>query len=129
MTFEPWQKDEYLIRLEHIVAKDEDTELSKPVTFDLMEILPGDFDFVEVTLAGNQFIEDSNRLRFKQIGVMNSGEQVRMSKLQSTVITLEPMQIRTFVMMMPSDGMKHLIFKNVFIIVLTVILKNLYDNV
>lgn len=127
MTFEPWKTDEYLIRLEHIFDKYDDAELSQPVNFDLKDIFPGDFNFVEVSLAGNQLIEDSKRLRFKQMGLSSSGDEIRFPKLESTSIQLDPMQIRTFIMMSPSsDGIQHLIVKNLLILVIMVILKNFW---
>lgn len=125
MTFEPWKTDEYLIRFEHILEKNDDTELSKPVSFDLKDIFPGNFNFVEVSLAGNQWIEDSKRLRFKQMGLPNSGDEIRFPKLESTSISLEPMQIRTFVMM-PNHGIQHLILKNLFVVVIIAILRNFF---
>lgn len=124
MTFEPWRADQYLIRLEHLFDKYDDAELSQAVNFDLKDVFPGDFNFAEVSLAGNQWIEDSKRLRFKQVGLPNSGDEIRFPKLESTSITLEPMQIRTFIMMLPNNGIQHLIFKNLLILVVMVILKN-----
>jgi len=124
MTFEPWKSNEYLIRLEHILDKYDDAELSQPVSFDLKDVFPGDFHFAEVSLAGNQWIEDSKRLRFKQMGLPSSGDEIHLPKLESTSITLAPMQIRTFVMMLPSGGIQHLIFKNLLILVVMVVLKN-----
>lgn len=35
LTLEPWKDNTILLRLEHIFQKDEDTELSQPVTVDL----------------------------------------------------------------------------------------------
>lgn len=126
MTFEPWKTDEYLIRFEHLLDKYDDAELSQPVTFDLEDVFPGDFHFAEVSLAGNQWIEDSKRLRFKQLGLPSSGDEIRVPKLQSTSITLEPMQIRTFIMMLPNDGIQHLIFKNLLVLVAMVIVKSFF---
>lgn len=127
MTFEPWKTNEYLIRLEHFFDKYDDVELSQPVNFDLNDVFPGDFNFAEVSLAGNEWIEDSKRLRFKQVGLPNSGDEVNLPKLESTSITLEPMQIRTFIMMpsmLPNDGIQHLMFKNLLMLVVGVIIKN-----
>lgn len=38
--------------------------MSKPVTFNLAQVLPGDFKFSEVTLGVNLEIEDLSRLQF-----------------------------------------------------------------
>lgn len=126
MTYEPWKSNEYLIRFEHLLEKNEDSELSKSVSFDMKDIFPGNVDFAEVSLAGNQWIEDSKRLRFKQVGLPNSNEEVRFPKLESTFITLEPMQIRTFVMSR-NNGIQHLIFKHLFVLVVMTILRNYFN--
>lgn len=131
MSFEPWKNDdEFLIRFEHLLDKYDDPELSKPVEFDLKDVFPGDFHYAEVSLAGNQWIENSKRLRFRQSGLPSSGDEVSFPKLESTSITLEPMQIRTFIMMSPNlaqnHGIQHLIFKNGLVLVMMVILKNLF---
>lgn len=67
MTFEPWHEDEVLIRFEHILEKDEDPEYSKPVTFNLRDVLR-DLDIIDIretTLDGNQWLEETKRLKFK----------------------------------------------------------------
>jgi lysosomal alpha-mannosidase len=35
MTLEPWQEDSFVLRLEHILEKNEDDNLSQSVTVDL----------------------------------------------------------------------------------------------
>lgn len=130
MSYEPWGNDgEFLIRFEHLLDAYDDAELSKPVAFDLNDVFPGDFHYAEVSLAGNQWIENSKRLRFRQNGSPTSGDEVSLPKLTSTLIILEPMQIRTFIMMAPNDGksngIQHLMFTNVFVLVVMVILKNI----
>lgn len=125
MTFEPWKTDEYLIRLEHLLDKYDDAELSQPVNFDLKDVFPGDFQFVEVSLAGNNWIEDSKRLRFKQMGLPSSGDEIQFPKLESTSITLQPMQIRTFIMMpngQANNGIQHLILKHMLVLVMVVVI-------
>lgn len=128
MTFEPWQADEYLIRLEHLFDRYDDAELSQPVHLDLKDVFPGDFHFAETSLAGNQWIEDSKRLRFKQMGMPSAGDEKRFPKLESTSITLEPMQIRTFIMMSANDGIQHLIFTNLLVlVVMLTLLRHFYE--
>lgn len=131
MSFEPWKNGEFLIRFEHLLDKNDDMELSKPVQFDLKDVFPGNFDYAEVSLAGNQWIENSKRLRFKQVGSANSGDEVSLPKLESTSITLGPMQIRTFIMMSPNNandapnnGIQHLIFTNALVLVVIVIMRS-----
>lgn len=106
MTFEPWKDGSFLIRFEHILEKDEDPELSKPTRFNLMDVFPGyDIELAEVTLSGNQWIEDMKRLHFKQEEADDFEETDnydKISKLKRDLFDLEisltPMQIRTFIM-------------------------------
>lgn len=102
MTYEPWKDDEYLIRFEHILDKSDDPELSVPYSFDISEIFPGNFQFTEMNLAANQRIEEVNRLHFRPQGSPAVVEQYVPSKsvraLSDPTITLNPMQIKTFIM-------------------------------
>lgn len=100
MTYEPWKQNEYLIRFEHIMDKNDDPELSLPYTFDISEIFPGNFEFTEMNLAANQRIEEVNRLHFRQEGSQQSADAVEktvVKALTDPTITLNPMQIRTFI--------------------------------
>lgn len=134
MTFEPWKEDSFLIRFEHILEKDEDAELSKPVELNLAQIFQGNFEFSELTLAANQFIEENKRLRFKSEGVQSVETIERFSKdlqsriLADPVITLHPMEIRTFLMTptvveVPSGSIKLQIFKLFPLVTLALIAK------
>ncbi len=101
MTYEPWKKDEYLIRFEHIMDKNDDPALSLPQTFNISEIFPGDFQFTEMNLAANQRIEDVNRLHFRQEGggsQRSSSIKVKALSDAELTVTLDPMQIKTFIM-------------------------------
>lgn len=133
MTFEPWKKDSFLIRFEHILEKDEDPELSEPVSFNLTHVFPGDFVFAEVTLAGNQWIEDKSRLQFQAEGTKSKPQKsfpktAGHKLLTDMRISLNPMEIRTFIMSPPyedSHGIKsQTVFKFFPIIILTVIFRN-----
>lgn len=66
MTFEPWKEDSILIRLEHILEKNEDPIYSKPVRINLKDVFHNiPFDgFLETNLAANQWIKDMNRFNF-----------------------------------------------------------------
>lgn len=67
MSFEPWHEDELLIRFEHLLEKGEDPEYSKPVTFNLRDVLK-DFKIVDIretTLDGNEWLDSMKRLKFK----------------------------------------------------------------
>lgn len=86
--------------------KTDDAQLSLPYSFNISEIFPGDFQFTEMNLAANQRIEDVNRLHFRQEGGQrsikdaDSGSSKTIRALTDTelVITLNPMQIKTFIM-------------------------------
>lgn len=153
LTFEPWREDKmngnnYLIRFEHLLEKDDDTEYSKPVTFNLQDVFRS-FDIAwikETTLAGNQWLLEAQRFKFqpdpknirydsinqkfdyrinpyKQEDCENQIEQkFRKGKDEKTYvepiidprsygldyeITLNPMQIRTFVMQLNPDNYDH----------------------
>lgn len=100
MSYEPWNENSFLVRFEHILENDEDVELSKPVTFTLSQVFPGNFEFAEVTLAANQWIEDFQRRHFREEGSQARDVNFK-DKLQaklSDLITLNPMEIRTFIM-------------------------------
>lgn len=114
MTFEPWKDDSILIRFEHLLEKGEDAELSKPVRFNLADIYPNyEIELREVSLSGNQWIEDFGRLQFKAetttdyfvlINNNSSSWSDRHTKRSTIIdaedleITLNPMEIRSFIM-------------------------------
>jgi Glycosyl hydrolases family 38 C-terminal beta sandwich domain len=104
MTFEPWKDGASLIRFEHIMEKDEDPDLSKPIRFNLSDMFPGnDITLREVSLSGNQWIEDFQRLHFKEESSAYLDDFVKKAMNASTTlddleITLNPMEIRTFIM-------------------------------
>lgn len=110
MTFEPWKDDSILIRFEHLLEKDEDAELSKPVRFNLADVYPNnEIELREVSLSGNQWIEDFGRLQFKSetstdYFLLNNSSSSDGNSKRSTIdiddleITLNPMEIRSFIM-------------------------------
>lgn len=126
MTYEPWKLDSYLIRFEHILEKDEDSQLSQPVTFNLSRVFPGNFKFTEVTLAANQwFDKKADRLKFKHQMARNvnsiAPKATQSQKFSNDLeVTLRPMEIRTFVMeakskankLLPSVGLLIILFKH-----------------
>lgn len=107
------------------MEKEEDINYSKPVTFDLKDVFGTLFDIqsvVETNLAGNQFLSDVNRFKFTSIPTkedfFNRTERDVDPKASVTVsdnpnhedvlkdddsdkfsVTLNPMQIRTYVIM------------------------------
>lgn len=103
MTFEPWKDGAFLIRFEHLLEKDEDPELSKPIRFNLSDVFPSmEVELKEVILSANQWVEQLQRLHFRPESA-DFSMNIQASDLQPVVdgeITLEPMQIRTFTMSM-----------------------------
>ncbi|KAJ6646748.1 Lysosomal alpha-mannosidase [Pseudolycoriella hygida] len=105
MSFEPWKDKSFLIRFEHIMERDDDPLHSLSVSFNVSHIFPGNFTFTEVSLGANQWIEDVSRLRFKHEGSVRSTDKKvkeqqmdRQTDSSELVITLNPMEIRTFIM-------------------------------
>lgn len=105
MSFEPWKEKSFLIRFEHIMEKDEDLQQSLPVSFNVSQIFPGHFTFAEVSLGANQWIGDMSRLHFKQEGSARqtidevTEKQVeRQDDSSQLIVTMNPMEIRTFIM-------------------------------
>ncbi|XP_037910288.1 lysosomal alpha-mannosidase isoform X2 [Hermetia illucens] len=66
MTLEPWHTNEILLRFEHILEKEDDEQYSKPITFNLKDVLR----FLkiqhvrETTLDGNMWLDEMQRLTF-----------------------------------------------------------------
>mmetsp|Transcript_17543 Transcript_17543/g.43147 ORF Transcript_17543/g.43147 Transcript_17543/m.43147 type:complete len:409 (+) Transcript_17543:696-1922(+) len=90
---------QFLIRLGHQYGLGEDDELSKPATVDLVDCLPGSniTEVVELTLSGNQKIEDweKSRLVWTASGSQSSSKGSS-TGLKDTAVELQPMDIRTF---------------------------------
>lgn len=101
MTFEPWKDGAFLIRFEHLLEKNEDPELSKTIRFNLSDVFPSMVvELQEVILSANQWIEQLQRLHFRPDSA-DFSMNIDKSNLQPVIdgeITLEPMQIRTFIM-------------------------------
>lgn len=105
MTFEPWRDDSYLVRLEHLLEKNEDENFSKSVKVNLKAIFGDKLNFKhasETNLAGNQWIEDVDRLQFKSEGSHDIWLKTRLDKDDTEEdafdVTLGAMEIRTFVL-------------------------------
>lgn len=99
LTFEPWKENSILIRFEHIFDKDEDKTYSQPVSFDLIQDLFHGFDVVsirETSLSANQWLDEVNRLSFTTKRAIKLHETSQNNHTRAK-ITLNPMEIRTFV--------------------------------
>lgn len=105
MTLEPWRENSYLLRLEHLLEKAEDEKYSKPATFDLLDVFGGLFDIAsvrETNLSANQWLPAVKRLKFRSTGndtvaVAEGHRSLGSDDALKYSITLNPMQIRTFV--------------------------------
>lgn len=110
MTYEPWKGNTFLIRFEHILENNEDPQLSRIVKFNLTRVFPGNFEFTEVTLSANQWLESQDtRLKFNSEVLRsvaeNNPKRIRAQRyLDDLEITLRPMEMRTFVMRPPTDN-------------------------
>ena len=111
LTLEPWgpSGSDVLLRLEHYFEKGEDAVFSLPVKVDLaraFEALKLE-DFVEMTLGANKVKATATRLKWKAkdgstIGGDVGVDETLENKMQQEndggfLVTLNPMQIRTFV--------------------------------
>lgn len=97
LTLARWDRTRLLLRLEHQFAVGEGSgNLSSPVTLDLKDLFSA-FTITylqETTLAANQPRASASRLKWTP----NTGPTAQPSppRLDPTTITLEPMEIRTF---------------------------------
>ncbi|XP_968354.2 lysosomal alpha-mannosidase [Tribolium castaneum] len=96
LTLEPWSDGTLLVRLEHVLEKNEDENLSKEVTVDLSDLFVAFTvqELKETTLAGNIPIEENVRLHWP--GSTNEAPPQAPRAPTDLTITLAPMQIRTF---------------------------------
>lgn len=121
LTFEPWRTNSILVRFEHILAKDEDQQYSKPVSFDFQDVFRGLMvaSIRETTLSANQWLDKANRLQFtskttdaNEVNTTTEDATTNENRDQQNettndaaddlTIELNPMQIRTFVVELKS---------------------------
>lgn len=119
LTLEPWKQNAILVRFEHIFAKDEDPKYSQPVSFDFEDVFRGInvASLRETTLSANQWLNEANRLQFKAETVADESNVIPVSEEYSESneleeenddytnfkITLNPMEIRTFVVKLKKE--------------------------
>ncbi|XP_033225120.1 lysosomal alpha-mannosidase-like [Belonocnema kinseyi] len=102
LTLEPWKDGSVLLRIEHLFESDESVELSTPVTINIQDLF-ADFTITsvrETTLGGNQWLEDSDRLKWvpdEDYVVKNNYILEPIIPENKMVLVLMPMQIRTFI--------------------------------
>jgi len=99
LTLEQWKDNRYLLRLEHFYQLDDDPEgLSKPVTVDIRNLFkPFQItEATEMTLGANLELASATRLDFKSRNPSEDKFKTGQNDAQSLIITLNAMQIRTF---------------------------------
>ncbi|XP_066143340.1 lysosomal alpha-mannosidase-like [Euwallacea fornicatus] len=96
LTLEPWTGSTYIIRLEHILEKNEDSALSSEVTVDLQTLFSGFKveNIVETTLGGNRKLDS---LKFRYDWSYQKGFKSAKRSLTASEVTLGPMDIKTFI--------------------------------
>ncbi|XP_023318565.1 lysosomal alpha-mannosidase isoform X1 [Trichogramma pretiosum] len=100
LTLEPWKEGEVLLRLEHLFEKDESPKYSVPASVDLKELFSTFtiHSVRETVLSANQWIEDLNRLQWQSEGnEVPVGNNKSEPIIDSFVVRLNPMEIRTFI--------------------------------
>nr|CAD7429112.1 unnamed protein product [Timema monikensis] len=96
LTLEPWADKRLLVRLEHILEKNEDSDLSQEVNIDLQRMLSTVtvLSFYETTIDGNTQLQEVDRLQWY---ITDTGERESPDRhTDNFTVTLSPMQIRTF---------------------------------
>jgi lysosomal alpha-mannosidase len=103
LTLEQWKASSLIIRLEHIFEKDDDPVLSQPATVDLQDILQNMkiTTVREMTVDGNIALDSVDRLDWRKKTktapeTENSVLTQHFGEMAKTVVTLRPMEIRTF---------------------------------
>ncbi|XP_059478736.1 lysosomal alpha-mannosidase-like [Neocloeon triangulifer] len=108
LTLEPWDGDKILVRVENFMEQNDDPELSQTAYLPiqgLIDRITDNLEIRETVLGANQWLEDSVRLEFKVEGEDGSQQLPRPEPDEfKTNITLNPMQIRTFIVQPPTGG-------------------------
>ncbi|XP_069699536.1 lysosomal alpha-mannosidase-like [Periplaneta americana] len=94
LTLEPWRNKALLLRLEHIMEKNEDAILSKPVDISYKNIFT-EFTVLsshETTLAANQWSEEVKKLKWQYNRCESQDHKKHEGKDR-----LHPMEIKTYV--------------------------------
>ncbi|XP_050297666.1 lysosomal alpha-mannosidase-like [Anthonomus grandis grandis] len=103
LTFEPWTNSSYLLRLEHILEKDEDPNLSSPVRIDIEDLFASIkvTDIIETTLGGNRKL-DLAKPKFDW-SYENHNIYNNAIRKDGQGVTLEPMDIKTFIIQVSNN--------------------------
>ena len=98
LTLEKWNgDDELLLRLEHQFDDNEDPLLSMPVTLDIKGLITNVkvIDIQETTLGANLNIENYHKMQWKTVSSDKMDDDITQNG--GSIITLRPMDIRTFI--------------------------------
>jgi hypothetical protein len=89
-----------IVRFEHFYENNEDRELSQEVSFDMRELFNSTFNIInyeELALGANMGVDElQNRLKWTYNGAVKKNRKEKKKSEISFIITLQPMQIRTF---------------------------------
>ncbi|XP_045462132.1 lysosomal alpha-mannosidase isoform X1 [Harmonia axyridis] len=101
LTLEPWIGTSLLLRLEHVLEKDEDSTLSQPAIVNLKALFtPFEVTSIrETTLGANQWLSENSRLQFatEDVNFERNPRYIVVNAEDEFEIRLNPMQIRTFI--------------------------------
>jgi len=99
LTLENWKNNQILIRLEHFFESSDNDQLSKPVDVNLANLFKTFkvSDIVETTLAANELLSESERLKWNS-NHWFSDEKQRNRRAADFTVHLTPQQIRTFIL-------------------------------
>lgn len=98
LTLEPWKDDTVLLRLEHFYDKTDDPVLSQPATINVQNLFTNFeiYNLIETTLGANVLLSDVNRFTWDTTNGPTRGNSDYLPE-GALDVTLQPMQIRTFV--------------------------------
>lgn len=104
VSLEKLPENKLLLRLGHQFAVNEDAVLSQPVDVDVAELLSSykPISMVETTLSANQdkATQQKDKIQWQyslESKVVKNNLQARLNGVEGLKVTLQPMQIRTFV--------------------------------
>lgn len=97
-----------LLRLSHLYALGEDSQLSQPVTIDLRTLFVGldPVEVVETTLTANLPLKELNRLKWKTSSNEKKSPPIEIldNLADDYTITIQAMDIRTFLIRFQNTG-------------------------
>lgn len=95
MTLEPWKDNSILVRFEHILEANEDSEYSKPAKFNLKDVFHN-FDISELretTLSANQWKDEATRMKFRNDDEFNTSDRLNASSVSDELDDLDKITV------------------------------------